>query len=344
MKNMFERFEAEAFQQSIDKLTRESAIHSAMKAVNAASLHQENIDKLMGGSAIHSAMKAINAANSYQENIDKLMGGGAIQSALKVINAASSYQEDINKLMGGSTIRSALKAIHAASTYQENIDKLMCGSAIQSAMKVISATSANQKILDQIISNNSFQKAIAVLTEQANLLSALDVVAHSNELPDTDLIEYDIDRQLQEIGKAKDSGSFLNIFSKLHPAIQTLLVFIILHLLLPITQNITANLITPHVEKIISNPESTEREKVRQLKAFSLDELDLSNLRFVTTELLIVRESPSTSSKVKDELRFGQIVTMVNKQRNWMEISYTYKDGEIIHGWVFSRYIAKFNK
>jgi uncharacterized protein YgiM (DUF1202 family) len=208
-------------------------------------------------------------------------------------------------------------------------------------MNAINATSSYQHTLDKIIGKTSFLKAFDVLTEQANLLAALDAVAHSNEIPDTVLVEHDIDIQLQAIAVAGDSDSFVKAFSKLSPVIKVILLFFVMQLL-AVSQNIVANIVTPHVEKLISNPEITDREKIKKLKVFSFDGLDLSKLRFVTTERLLLRESPSSNSEIKNELKLGQIVSVIEKHRNWMEISYEDEDGEIIRGWVFSRYTAKF--
>jgi hypothetical protein len=38
----------------------------------------------------------------------------------------------------------------------------------------------------------------------------------------------------------------------------------------------------------------------------------------------------------------GQVVTVLSKNKNWIEIMYEYDNGEIMHGWVFTRYTTKF--
>jgi uncharacterized protein YgiM (DUF1202 family) len=240
-----------------------------------------------------------------------------------------------------------MKTMSAASSYQKSIAESMNPSFFQNLTKTMSAASLYQKSIDEIIGKNHFQQAVNAFAEQSNLLAALDIVAHSDEVFGPNLVEYDLDHQLQEIGAAKDTASFVKAFSNLSPKFKYILIFIFFALLnraVSIADNVTANIITPHVEKLINNPEATEREKVKKLRTFGLDGLDLSNLRFVTTEHLLLRENPSTSSEIKDELRLGQVVTVINKQRNWMEISYADEDESIVQGWVFSRYTAKFNK
>jgi NADPH-dependent 7-cyano-7-deazaguanine reductase QueF len=43
-------------------------------------------------------------------------------------------------------------------------------------------------------------------------------------------------------------------------------------------------------------------------------------------------------------MRFGQVVTVISVKPDWTEISYEYGDGQIVTGWVFTRYLAKFRR
>jgi hypothetical protein len=324
MKNMFKKLEAESLQKNIDQFTGRSELQNALKATNAVHSYQEKLDKLMGSSAALNAWKSMSAVNSYQEKLDKLMGSSAALNAWKSMSAVNSYQENLDKLMGSSAALSAINALNASNSYQ--------------------------KTIDQLVGSNSFQNAVEAFTKQPDLWKTLEWIAHPDEkaniyeLQDTDLDEANTERQLQQVGEARDSNSFAKAFLNLPPWIQFVLLSFILHLILPVAQNVLANLVTPHVEKLLSNPVVSEREKIKQLKKFCLDELDLSNLRFIKTERLFLRENPSTTSNIKDELRLGQVVTVINKQRNWTEISYSYENGELLHGWVFSRYIEKFKQ
>ncbi|WP_362816913.1 SH3 domain-containing protein [Aeromonas dhakensis] len=54
--------------------------------------------------------------------------------------------------------------------------------------------------------------------------------------------------------------------------------------------------------------------------------------------------SPSTNYEIYDELISWQVVTVLNKRRNWIEVMHEYEDGEPMSGWVFTRYTAKFVK
>ena len=277
-------------------------------------------------------------AESLQKNIDQLTGRSELQNAIKAANVARSYQENLDKIMSSSAAQSALTALSAVNAHQERLDKLMSSSVAQNALKALSATSSYQNTIEKLVSSSSFQNAVDTFSKHPNLWQHLDWHEYSeggiatHELQDTDLDDANTERQLQLIGEASDLNSVSIAISNLSPKIKYIFIVFFLFLLsraIAITDNIAANIITPHVEKLINDPSTTERKKVKQLKSLSLDELDLSNLRFITTEHLLLRESPSTKSEIKEELRFGQVVTMLSKQRNWMEIYYEDGDGKI---------------
>lgn len=291
--------------------------------------------------AIKKAFNKVSVISTLPKTIEALANGDALQ---RVMNTANSYQKAMEALANGNAFQ---RVMTAADSYQRTMETLANGDAIQRAMGL---ANSYQKTMQALANGEAFRKVIDTLAEPTNLLATLDSIARAKnnnffgDFLETELASAKLDHQLEEIGKAQDSDSFAKAFSNLPPWIQFVLLSFILHLILPVAQNVIANLVTPHVEKLISSPVISEREKVKQLKAFSLDELDLSNLRFVKTGRLLLRESPSTSSAIKDELQLGQVVTVINKQRNWTEISYAYENGEIIHGWVFSRYIEKFKQ
>jgi len=71
--------------------------------------------------------------------------------------------------------------------------------------------------------------------------------------------------------------------------------------------------------------------------------MSLSQFRLVKVECLNVRTTNSTNSKVIFNLKFGQVVRVINKNREWTLIEYTDDENVYINGWVFTRYISTFN-
>jgi uncharacterized protein YgiM (DUF1202 family) len=115
---------------------------------------------------------------------------------------------------------------------------------------------------------------------------------------------------------------------------------------LPQVNSISANLITPVVESYLEASEETDRQKVKGIKniPLALKDVDTTDLRFITGDNVRLRAGPSTNSEIYDELTLGQVVTVLTKKRNWIEVMYEYEDGESMSGWVFTRYTAKFVK
>ena len=65
----------------------------------------------------------------------------------------------------------------------------------------------------------------------------------------------------------------------------------------------------------------------------------------MTASTLSVRGGPSNKSPILDEISFGQVAKLVKKGRKWSAIEYIDEDtGEVVTGWVFNRYLARFKK
>ncbi|WP_459481932.1 SH3 domain-containing protein [Clostridium saccharoperbutylacetonicum] len=68
----------------------------------------------------------------------------------------------------------------------------------------------------------------------------------------------------------------------------------------------------------------------------------LNEYRFVTADCLNVRVNSSTDSRVVYKLKFGQVIRLLNKNRNWALIEYSDDESICLQGWVYTRYISEF--
>ena len=64
---------------------------------------------------------------------------------------------------------------------------------------------------------------------------------------------------------------------------------------------------------------------------------------YVSTDSLIMRQSNKVRSRAVHILKFGQVIKVIHKDRNWTLVEYE-SDEDVIRGWVFTRYISKFKK
>jgi hypothetical protein len=201
------------------------------------------------------------------------------------------------------------------------------------------------------------KKTLQVFTESRHLLIAepncLEAIAESIDDIDRHIsvdeqtkTSVDFSDSCQQLCNAKDSQSFIKIFKSLPLGIQLFLVIFFTQIFLPQVNSISATLLTPIVESYLSDSESPNREKIKDIKRLPqiLDEVTTDNIRFITANNIRLRENPSTKSDILDEIALGQVVTVLSKRRNWIEIMYEYEHGETMHGWVFARYTAKFAK
>ena len=76
---------------------------------------------------------------------------------------------------------------------------------------------------------------------------------------------------------------------------------------------------------------------------FTLDELRPH--RFTSATILHVRSEGNTNSEIIDELKHGKVVRVITKDKRWCLIEYNDSfTGATLRGWVFSRYLLKFER
>ena len=123
----------------------------------------------------------------------------------------------------------------------------------------------------------------------------------------------------------------------------------VIYLVLPYFLAIVANLTTPIYEEwwkeyVEIDHRTAKKEIVREANEFYSPD-DLKGYRFVYATTLHVRKLGNMSSEIIDELYLGKTVSVVKKSKRWSYIEYHDEDtGELKQGWVFSRYLHKFNK
>ncbi len=123
----------------------------------------------------------------------------------------------------------------------------------------------------------------------------------------------------------------------------------VIYLILPYFLAIIANLTTPIYEEwwreyVDIDHRTAKKEIIREANDFYSQD-DLKGYRFVYATTLHVRKLGNMNSEIIDELYFGKTVSVRKKLKRWSYIEYHDEDtGELKQGWVFSRYLHKFNK
>ncbi|MEF9949464.1 MAG: SH3 domain-containing protein, partial [Comamonas sp.] len=69
----------------------------------------------------------------------------------------------------------------------------------------------------------------------------------------------------------------------------------------------------------------------------------LHDYRFVTAQSLAVRAEPKARGQALGQLRLGQTVHVLGKERDFTLVAWRSEDGNAeLKGWVFSRYLKRF--
>jgi Bacterial SH3 domain len=70
----------------------------------------------------------------------------------------------------------------------------------------------------------------------------------------------------------------------------------------------------------------------------------LAEFRYVSAKTLSVRQNPKARSPEVSRLSFGMAVRLLKKDKDFALVIWTDKESGVeIQGWVFSRYLGKFN-
>lgn len=97
--------------------------------------------------------------------------------------------------------------------------------------------------------------------------------------------------------------------------------------------------------KVIEKNIRIEVNKTLNIKIESIDARAeiLKTYAHVSTDHLVIRQSNKVKSRALYTLGFGQVIRIIHKERKWTLVEYETEEN-VIRGWVFTRYISKFNR
>lgn len=283
-----------------------------------------------------------------QSAIDKAMTSFATQQ-LAIDKAVATFGRlsAIDKAMTSfAAQQSAIDKAMATFVRPSTIDKAIASFAMRHSAieKMIGPFTLQQSSIEKIIS--SFAKSSSLLVSEPNYLSELANIISTVDINilDASSFEDELEQSCSQLEEVDGGKSFVNIFKNLPPLVQAIFYYLLINVFLAQVNSISANLLTPIVENYLESMIASDRDKVKGIKKipFSLGNVDTDGLRFITGNNVRLRIKPSTNSEIIDELVLGQVVTVLSKNKNWIEVMYEYKDGESISGWVFTRYTANF--
>lgn len=313
---------------------------------------------------------ALASLNSYQR---------ACQEALASISTSETYQQSIKSmLLQSQAIEEAAKAFSRPAYFEKALESTRIADMAAAAMTRSSAVEGAMKAIED--QQELYRRALGSLTVQSSIASALSGIGRyqseteaavkrilesssllfenpeylreiAESVSELELDEADSQNIEDEIGQAahrlssvKNAKSYVEWYKALPPYVQLFLWFLFLQVSIPQLNSISANLLTLKVQEVLEQENRSERDKINDIRSirFGLNGIDTGGLRFITGTNVRLRSHPSTRADVLDELDLGQVVAVVSRERNWIEVRYEYEDGETKVGWVFARYTSKF--
>lgn len=334
---------------------------SVNRTIKSLSLRQSGIDKALAAVARPSFTGIASQVFAKRSVIDNTLAAMAKPTALEsAMQAFSSQQAVIDKAMAAIARPSFIDIASQVFAKQSVIDNAMAAMvkpvALESAMQ---AFSSQQAVIDNamtvIADSSSLAHAIKsfatassfFLSDSSYLSEMAQVVSAANiESVNASSIERELESTESKFNLVENDKNFLSTFKSLPPLIQFILFAFLMNVILPQVNSISANLLTPLVENYLEFNKKSDRQKIKDIKKIplKLNDIDITDLRFITGNNVRLRASPSTNAEIYDELVLGQIVTVLTKKKNWVEVMYEYEGGESMSGWVFTGHTAKFVK
>jgi hypothetical protein len=134
------------------------------------------------------------------------------------------------------------------------------------------------------------------------------------------------------------------------PLHQKLLYIILVPLLIAIVFAFVNPIADSYVKKWMegaSKQGTPKQEATKQVRAIAREAVGdvrlLNSFRFVSAQSLALKSGPRANARVVGQLMFGQLVRVLEKERNFTLVVWSSEDGEVeLQGWVFSRYLKRF--
>jgi hypothetical protein len=241
----------------------------------------------------------------------------AIERAIASVSRPSALEK---AMQSWKSIEKTMAAISRPYALEKVLDSFSSNQlAIEKAVASIAQPSAIQKALDSL---NSHQSAVAKLMESVGNSSAIENMLASLDSQDFENIDDELAIAADQLNETDTPNSYLSVFKNLPPTIQAIFFYILLNVIIPQINSISANILTPVVSSYLQESDLTKREDVKNIKDFPryLDNVQVDGLRFITGDNVRLREGPSTKSDILDELVLGQVVSILSKDRNWIEV------------------------
>jgi len=266
-----------------------------------------------------------------------------LRESMKFVDPMKDSRESMKFVSPVEMFKDALEATNLLGQFgklQQQIKDLQStvnldsfGSLIIEAQKINSLVGITKFGVEPSINTDG---TLSFLDDSVRLSSLQDVAENviANVIKDksANIVEA-FERLIVEVKALKD------------PLIQKVLI----QLIFPIIFSLIFAFFNPYADFNVKNYlNKTEKKQIgNQLNKAVVSHVHssetLAALRYVSADILNVRQSNKTNGKLIGYLYFAQVVVVLEKQKDWTRVKWVDETGEnSIEGWVFSRYLKKF--
>lgn len=324
----------DSIQRTTELMNSTRTIQTAFASIKAEDSVQRMMKSLDFTDSIQKAISSLNYTDSIQRMMRSVDQTGTLQAALASIKSEDSVQRMMKSLDFANSIQKAISSL----THTDSIHRIM-ESANYS--KTINSITHSQDFSGQMQSVSAFLARPSILEQLIGANRSWEDLAHEPFRID----ENEFAQSISPLGGAKSEKEFVSSFLKIPPVIQAIIIFFFLQVFVPQVNNVISQALNPYIQKVIATSNKTNKEIVKEVKKVPASSfgIDVSRFRFITGSNVRLRQDKSTDSPVIDELDIGQIVEVVSKKKNWIQVKVIYEE-EVLTGWVFTRYTEKFKK
>ena len=305
---------------------------------------------------IRESMRLLDPMKDFREAMQLYDPMKGVRESMKLLDPMKDFRESMKFLDPMKKLRESMKLSDPTKYFKDAIEATkLIGSLGQLHQHITSLKDTiNTDSFGTIVKEIESAKSAAGISEfdlepsvnQDGTLSFVDdsVNLVSLQIIGEEIISNAVQSQSENIVQAIEK-LITEVKSQKDPLIQRVLI----QLIYPIVLYLLFAFVNPYADFHVKNYlNKTEKKQIsKQINTAVIRHVQyrevLNTFRYVTADVLSVRQNKNRSSILIGYLYFGQSVKILEKQKNWTKVRWVDDtEGNSIKGWVFTRYLKRF--
>ena len=344
---------------SIGSRAELAAIRAAMRPIESFKKQLEALD-------LSTSIKSSLQQNRPSEAYIRAMHAADFSALNQIQHSADMFSAATRSVTLDSSILARTKAIQEilrpSKIAAEYLDELTASKSLRLAIEHSSRWSNQYKSLTaefeqfkDVMSGTFTTGALERLARVSQTFSAMPLLEEDAQLPKSEHTCDEVINLVQGVTEGVSKALTVQdaidqIIQAIQAAKEPLHQRLLFAVLVPVLIAIVSTFVNPmgdfYVKKWLEDTPKQEATKyVKNAARETVGDIRLlKDFRFVSTESLALKNAPKAKALTVGQLRFGQTVRVIEKERDFTLVSWQSEDGKIeLQGWVFSRYLKRFN-